>query len=64
MVVAVGVAAVGRALLAPSAGASRPVRLLLILLVYGLTLGAVVTATPVLRQNALGWLARRRVRIA
>lgn len=61
---AVVAAAIGRGLLAPGAAASRPVRLLLVGVVYAVTLSAVVATTPLLRQNALGWLARRRVRIA
>jgi len=64
LAVAVLAGGVGRAVLAPPAGASRPVRLLLVLIAYAVTVGAVVSAMPSLRQNALGWLKRRRVRIA
>ncbi|HLN81280.1 MAG TPA: oligosaccharide flippase family protein [Thermoanaerobaculia bacterium] len=64
LAIAVIVAAIGHAVLAPPATASRPLRLLLVSVVYAVTLGAVLGATPSLRQNALGWLARRRVRIA
>jgi O-antigen/teichoic acid export membrane protein len=65
LAIAVLAAAVGRALLASTtAVSSRPVRLLLVSVVYAVTLSAVVGASPSLRQNALGWLARRRIGIA
>jgi O-antigen/teichoic acid export membrane protein len=64
LAISVIVAAVGHAVLAPPTTASRPLRLLLVSVVYAVTVGAVLGATPSLRQNALGWLVRRRVKVA